>query len=68
MKAATQIPQRQGHHFLYPPRLFQAWTGERGLAMKDRPWSTKNNPLAEDLTKGQGEGWGREQERREEKK
>ena len=35
--------------------------------MKDRPWSTENNVLAEDLT-GEGEGWGREQERREEKK
>ena len=29
------------------------------LAMKDRPWSTKNNALAEDLTRGEvrvGEG------------
>ena len=35
--------------------------------MKDRPWSTKNNALAEDLTGGEVESWGREQERREEK-
>ena len=38
------------------------------LAMKDRSWSTKNNALAEDLTGGEGEGWERKQERREEKK
>ena len=36
--------------------------------MKDRPWCTENNVLAEDLTGGEGEGCGREQERREEKK
>ena len=36
--------------------------------MKDRPWCTKNNVLAEDLTGGEGEGCGREQERREGKK
>ena len=36
--------------------------------MKDRLWSTENNALAEDLTGGEGKGWGREQERREEKK
>ena len=35
--------------------------------MKDRPWSTKYNALAEDLTGGEVESWGREQERREEK-
>ena len=35
--------------------------------MKDRPWSTKNNALVEDLTGGEGESWGREQEMREEK-
>ena len=35
--------------------------------MKDRPWCTENNVLAEDLTGGEGEGCGREQERREEK-
>ena len=48
--------------------MFRAWIGERGLAMKDRPWSTKYNALAEDLTGGEVESWGREQERREEKK
>ena len=36
--------------------------------MKDRPWSTKYNALAEDLTRGEVEGWGREQERRDEKR
>ena len=53
-KAATPISQRQGHCFLYPPQMFWAGIGERGLAMKDRPWTTKNNALAEDLTGGEG--------------
>ena len=26
--------------------------------MKYRPWSTENNALAEDLTGGEGKGWG----------
>ena len=36
--------------------------------MKDRPWNTENIALVEDLTGGEGQGWGREQERREENK
>ena len=36
--------------------------------MKDRLWSTENNALAKDLTRGEGESWGREQKMREEKK
>ena len=36
--------------------------------MKYRPWSTENNALVEDLTGGEGKGWGSEQEMREEKK
>ena len=36
--------------------------------MKDRLWSIENNAFNEDLIGGEGKGWGREQERREEKK
>ena len=36
--------------------------------MKDMLWSTENNAFTEDLIGGEGKGWGREQERREEKK
>ena len=35
--------------------------------MKDMLWSTENNAFTEDLIGGEGKGWGREQERREEK-
>ena len=32
------------------------------------PWGIENNALAEDLVRGEVKGWGREHERREEKK